>query len=270
MSGEIVHKAQIHAADHEPIIDRAIFDAVQAIPGRQHRSQKDQDPRPRPSCWQGLLFDSAGNRMTPSHSRKKGVRYRYYVSQAVLQSRKADAGQVFRVPAPEIEALIEGFLRNRCRDPQGRPPSPGRDPDCEDHGPAGFYKCRAGRRGRRRDATNPLNPHEVVSLPWSKRPFRAAKGVASAPSTPTPAPEVDPKAKDAVLTAISKARRWVDELLAGGDLAEIARREGKGERQIRLLTPLAFVSPAVMRQLIDGSVLMPTITALARDVPLIW
>lgn len=46
----------------------------------------------------GLIYDSAGNRMTPSHSRKKGVRCRYYVSQAVLQSRKAEAGQVFRVP----------------------------------------------------------------------------------------------------------------------------------------------------------------------------
>ena len=37
--------------------------------------------------------------MVVSHSRKKGVRYRYYVSQAILQSRKDEAGEVFRVAA---------------------------------------------------------------------------------------------------------------------------------------------------------------------------
>jgi hypothetical protein len=56
--------------------------------------------------------------MTPSHSRKKEVRYRYYVSQAVLQSRKGDAGEVFRVSAPEVEAAIAHFLRDRGRDQQ--------------------------------------------------------------------------------------------------------------------------------------------------------
>jgi hypothetical protein len=30
--------------------------------------------------------------MSPSHANKRGVRYRYYVSQALLQNRKAEAG----------------------------------------------------------------------------------------------------------------------------------------------------------------------------------
>ena len=53
----------------------------------------------------GRLFDDRGNRMSPTHSNKLGVRYRYYVSQAILQNRKAEAGSVARVPAPEIETL---------------------------------------------------------------------------------------------------------------------------------------------------------------------
>ena len=36
----------------------------------------------------GLMFDDRGHPMSPSHANKKGVRYRYYVSQAVLQNRK--------------------------------------------------------------------------------------------------------------------------------------------------------------------------------------
>jgi site-specific DNA recombinase len=41
--------------------------------------------------------------MSPSHANKKGVRYRYYISQAVLLSRKDKAGGIARVAAPDIE-----------------------------------------------------------------------------------------------------------------------------------------------------------------------
>ena len=41
--------------------------------------------------------------MSPSHANKKGVRYRYYVSQAVLQNRKDEAGSIARVSAPDVE-----------------------------------------------------------------------------------------------------------------------------------------------------------------------
>ena len=51
---------------------------------------------------------------------------------------------------------------------------------------------------------------------------------------------------------------------------EIAKREGKGERQIRLLTPLAFVSPATVRGTIDGSISATSVTELARQVPQVW
>jgi site-specific DNA recombinase len=51
------------------------------------------------------IYDDRGNRMSPSHSNKLGVRYRYYVSHALLQNRKQEAGHVPRVPAPEIEQI---------------------------------------------------------------------------------------------------------------------------------------------------------------------
>jgi hypothetical protein len=49
--------------------------------------------------------------MSPTHSNKLGVRYRYYVSHAILQNRKAEAGSVARVPAPEIETLVCDSVR---------------------------------------------------------------------------------------------------------------------------------------------------------------
>jgi site-specific DNA recombinase len=40
------------------------------------------------------LFDEHGQRMTPTHTNKKGVRYLYYISPAVL--RKHSAGPLGR------------------------------------------------------------------------------------------------------------------------------------------------------------------------------
>jgi site-specific DNA recombinase len=72
------------------------------------------------------------------------------------------------------------------------------------------------------------------------------------------------------LGAIGRARRWVDEIMAGGTIAGIASREGKGERQIRLLVPLAFVSPQMVRRLIEDVPPIPTTTELAKGLPLYW
>jgi hypothetical protein len=69
----------------------------------------------------------------------------------------------------------------------------------------------------------------------------------------------------APLAAIAKSQLWVEELLAGGSFAEIAKRESKGERQIRLLFPLAFMLPATVRGLIDGVPVATTITELANS-----
>jgi site-specific DNA recombinase len=49
--------------------------------------------------------------MSPTHANKKGVRYRYYTSHALLQRRKEHAGSVPRVSAPEMEALVCEALR---------------------------------------------------------------------------------------------------------------------------------------------------------------
>src|SRR5262249_25547211 len=42
-----------------------------------------------------------GNRMSPTHTNKGGARYRYYVSQAVLQRKPLAAGAIGRVPAAD-------------------------------------------------------------------------------------------------------------------------------------------------------------------------
>ena len=82
-----------------------------------------------------------------------------------------------------------------------------------------------------------------------------------------------PETRDALLTAIAKARGWIDDLRLGriGSLAEIAEREVQGERRIRLLVPLAFLSPRIVASIVDGTAPTDlTVTGLAKALPYSW
>ena len=261
--GEISHKGQIHVGDHEPILERELFDAVQAqlASGAVDRKLKHAGT---PYLLKGKLFDSAGNRMTPSHSVKKGVRYRYYVSQAILGSRPAEAGRVGRVSAPDIEGQVEEFLRRRFAGAPG-----------QGLAALALVETHLERATVLYDAiqlalTDSQGiPTETVRLDWQRKPLTAEKG-ATAELSPLPAFPQDPKARDALLAAIGKARRWMNEVSDGGSFSAIAQREGKSGRQIRLLAPLAFLPPATVKAVIEGTVELATVMDLAKTVPLLW
>jgi site-specific DNA recombinase len=81
---------------------------------------------------------------------------------------------------------------------------------------------------------------------------------------------MNPDKRDALLAAIAKARGWIEDLRVGRatTLAEIADREGLGERHVRLLTPLAFVAPRILAAIADGDAAADlTVTGLARRLP---
>src|SRR5258708_6143317 len=103
--GDVVYRGEIHAGEHEPILDRATFDAVQSRLA-ECALERHVHVADSPAILMGRIFDDRGNRMTPSHSNKAGVRYRYYVSHALLQRHKHEAGGVARVPAAQVEATI--------------------------------------------------------------------------------------------------------------------------------------------------------------------
>jgi site-specific DNA recombinase len=84
--GEVVYKGEVCPGPQPPLIDRALFDAVQ----RRLTEQRSHHVRTRTRSeapLRGLLFDSAGNRMVPTHATKHGLRYRYYVSQPYLRGQ---------------------------------------------------------------------------------------------------------------------------------------------------------------------------------------
>ena len=115
--GEITYRGEVHHGEHEPILTRDLFEAVQA---KRVANAVARHVRLRGSAaiLTGRLFDDRGNRMSPTHANKRGVRYRYYVSHAILQNRKAEAGNIARVPAPEMRQRPQAPCSNgRSRSP---------------------------------------------------------------------------------------------------------------------------------------------------------
>lgn len=105
--GEVVHKSKIYNGEHEPLLERDLFDRVQALLEKNRNGYKQKIATDSPGVLSGLIFDDQGNAMTPQRSRKNGRPGNvYYVSQALLQHRRDKAGTLPRVAARKVEELL--------------------------------------------------------------------------------------------------------------------------------------------------------------------
>jgi site-specific DNA recombinase len=120
--GEVKYKNEILPGEQPAIMDRSLFDAVRqkSLAQWTHRSivRNKSD-----HLLTGLLFDDEGHRMVPTHAKKAGVRYRYYVSTPFLhgEAKTASAGSVSRVPAADIEDTVVKFLKEHLAAKQDKP-----------------------------------------------------------------------------------------------------------------------------------------------------
>ena len=108
--GEVRYKGEVFPGEQTAILDRTLFDAVQTKLDQQ-RTNYTKARQQSDSILMGRIFDDRGNRMTPTYAVKKGIRYRYYISAALIQGQSDKAANLNRVPAVEIEKLIVRAVR---------------------------------------------------------------------------------------------------------------------------------------------------------------
>src|SRR4051794_22721766 len=77
--GEVAFKGETLAGEQPAIVDRDLFDAVQAKLNEQVTNHKVSRTKSE-ALLLGRIYDDRGHRMTPSHVRKGGIKYRYYIS----------------------------------------------------------------------------------------------------------------------------------------------------------------------------------------------
>jgi len=115
--GRIVHKDKHYPGQHEAIVDEVLWDEVQRQLTANRVNRASGAHAAEPSLLAGLIYDDSGQRMTPSHANKKGTRYRYYVSQGFVRGNRQSAPRARRVPAGDVERLVEerltAFLKNQ-------------------------------------------------------------------------------------------------------------------------------------------------------------
>jgi DNA invertase Pin-like site-specific DNA recombinase len=104
--GEIAHRGNVYPGQHKRIVSLEVWEAVQVQLATNNQAKRTGVYAKDPSLLAGLLVDDRGHRLTPIHTVRRGKRYRYYVSQAVLNGRTGQPGSISRVPAQELEQQV--------------------------------------------------------------------------------------------------------------------------------------------------------------------
>ena len=298
--GEISHKGQSFPGEHEPIIGSGLFAAVQVSLATNNRRSGDSQ-RASGALLLRRIFDDRGNRMTPAHANKDPggrtgnagrVRYRYYVSSAVLQGQKQECGTVPRVAAHGIEELVVSALQEfTAREKEGRSSEQPEDGGINsagtlpDHGSPSTSAELIERHlervivGEKVLTIHLRLEHEgapsppPVTVPWT-RPVHTRKREMIPPTDGevVNGHPIRAEARARLVAAIARARGWVAELFSDHQvtITAIAARENLSERSLRMTLPLAFLSPAIVRAAIDGTLPFGTGVVALADLPMDW
>lgn len=110
--GLIPHKGQTYEGRHEAIVDRALFNAVQALLHHRSAVWKRRAPKLERAPLQGRLFDELGQSMKPVFARQSGKLYGYYTAPRLMPglTSPARADALTRLPCRLVDDLIRGRL----------------------------------------------------------------------------------------------------------------------------------------------------------------
>src|SRR5262249_35555300 len=248
--GEVAFKGEILPGEQPAILDRDLFDAVQAKLNAQRNSHTAERDRSE-ALLIGRLYDDRGNRMTPSHVRKDGIKYRYYLSSPLLHGQPERAGSVHRVPAAEVEARVASAVREHFA-------------DCTENSDRDLIRSHVVRVDLQVDqlaielkatkaSGNPRNAVDdrlVVRIPWKKMPMKRRREII-VPASKS-AHELRPiraETRATLVASIARGRRWLDEIVSGTvtSVEQIAARQQCSIRQVHMTITLAFLAPSLVK-----------------------
>jgi DNA invertase Pin-like site-specific DNA recombinase len=242
--GKVHHGGKWFEGEHKAIIDHATFDRVQELLkfNSQGRKVKRSDSG---ALLLGKLYDDRGNLMSPSFSGKNGIRYRFYISSAVLRGKKAAAGSVARVAAEAIEQAIIQALRARTPDPEI---------DNSELLSRHLLRAQIGKSEVKlflrvddaREAAQSIPGRElvlvdsVVNIPWSHT------GLQPAPSHQN-GTHLSEQPDQKLIQALVRAHRWAHSLARGefGSVEELASGANLHPKVVRSEIRMAFLAPEI-------------------------
>lgn len=273
--GEIVHRKQSYPGNHEALIDVALWEQVQKTRQENRYEHRHRTQAKERSLLAGKLFDADGLIMTPSHSNKKGKRYRYYINRAKLLGKTSSAQTVGKIPAHEIETAVGSAVRDLL----GNPMRLAVDLTLNQRQHLQDIVTTWGRRDNHtviRDVVErvvlaqdritchlapqqlgllagleleTLNP-DIYEIEIPIRLKRVQGGATMVVFPNTPSKPANPK----LIRAIAKGFFWNTLLMTGQvkSMKELVKIAGVNSRYISKLLPLAWLAPAVIEAVLEG------------------
>ena len=211
--------------------------------------------------------------MTPSHVRKRGIKYRYYISSALLQGRPKQAGTVRRAPAKEVEDLVAKAVRGHFNEPAEIADAVlihKHVVRAEIHSDQIFIELTAAKAA---NSKRKQNGHNVLEVPWRKTsPTRRREVLVPETGRPHDVRPIRSENRALLIASIAQGRRWLGELMTTSEATTeaIAAREGCSIRKVNMTISLAFLAPDLVKAAIDGQ--LPRGMGVARlcDLPAEW
>jgi DNA invertase Pin-like site-specific DNA recombinase len=280
----IDHGGRSHDANHLPIVDQRLWDQVQALLASNKNG--DRGPRAAETCLlAGKLFDDRAVPMIATHACKGKVRYRYYVSRDLHHCGDAHSAEGWRLPAREIEPLVRTRIVRLLNDPVELLARAATEMPPPDQFNAVVKRSKeaasalAGQRARAAKGLRALIDEvrlgpEEVSIQLDPAELEALLGIhiTREPIKVDIAGRLkrsghvmrliqrDGSASGAtvdrtLVNAIIQGRNWWRELQANNALTveDLAQREGLTAAYVVRIVRLAFLSPAMLKSVIEGT-----------------
>jgi site-specific DNA recombinase len=231
-----------------------------------------------PSLLAGLLVDAAGEKLTATHARNNGKRYRYYVSGSAQRHRRINASEgrgspsdqrrtpSWRLPASELETAVVKAIANArahdlARQLEGADALARRGLMLALVGRVvlgtGSLEFRlricaitSGLVAEVEPSTSTDKKLAIVTQPVALR-RRGAETKLIVEGDGQPDPEPDP----ALLKAIAQAHCWWGDLLDQrfSTMRDLAQAYGTDERYVARIIPMAFLPPKLTQNILEGT-----------------
>ena len=116
--GLTTHRGEAYRGEHPAILDHDLWEKTQELldANRVGRRALEKSGSKRLT---GIVFDTSGEAMIPSHASKKGIRYRYYISRSLTKNRKDEHPEAQRIPAILLEDLVIKRIKEFLKEPKG-------------------------------------------------------------------------------------------------------------------------------------------------------
>ena len=275
---------------HKAIVDQETWDAVWALRSSRAANRSSPCNTNSPSLLTGLVFDETGDRLSPSHAVKAGVRYRYYISHRLMVAPKGEAGG-WRLPAKELEGQIRNALCSilgddlkltNLLDLDGITPTAHQAIVAGAQSVADDLKTApsADQRNLLKGFVHRIEIHRdrlsiridrvklASMLAGDQDDVRGVNGIATidlphqlkrrgveAKIVVGDSQSRTPNPDESLISLIASAHRWLEQLGSGStvSISDLAAQENMDRNEISRFLPLAFLAPDIVEAILAGT-----------------